>query len=58
MAQTETIYDYGVFTPVVYGESVTIHTCDITEQTIDDYTNNLKDVFLDYIEILQSKIQK
>ena len=51
MAQTETIYDYGVFTPVVYGESVTIHTCDITEQTIDDYTNNLKDVFLDYIEI-------
>lgn len=47
----ETIYDYGVFTPVVYGKSVTIRTCDISEQTIDDYTNNLKDVFLDYIEV-------
>ena len=51
MEQTQTIYDYGVFTPIVYGNSVTIHTCDITEETIDDYTNNLKDVFLDYIEI-------
>lgn len=47
----ETIYDYGVFTPVIYGKSVTIRTCDINEQTIDDYTNNLKDVFLDYIEV-------
>lgn len=47
----ETIYDYGVFTPVIYGKSVTIRTCDISEQTIDDYTNNLKDVFLDYIEV-------
>lgn len=49
--QTETIYDYGVFTPVVHGMSISINTCDITKHSIDDYTNNLKDVFLDYIEI-------
>lgn len=51
MQANQPIYDYGVFTPTVYGKTVTIHTCDITEQTIDDYTNDLKDVFLDYIEI-------
>lgn len=49
--QTQEIYDYGVFTPVVYGRSISINVTDITEETIDDYTNNLKDVFLDYIEI-------
>lgn len=49
--QTQEIYDYGVFTPVVYGRSISINVADITEETIDDYTNNLKDVFLDYIEI-------
>lgn len=48
---TEAIYDYGVFTPVVYGNPITIDTQSITEETIDDYTNNLKDVFLDYIEV-------
>lgn len=46
-----TVYDYGIFTPVVYGKPISINVLDITEETIDDYTNNLKDVFLDYIEI-------
>ena len=46
-----TLIDYGVFTPITQGEDVTIYTKDITSETIVDYTNNLKDVFLDYIEV-------
>ena len=45
------IYDYGVFTPVINGNSITIRTSDINESNIDDYVNDLKNVFLDYIEI-------
>ena len=48
---TKEIYDYGVFTPVVYGNSISIHTCDINNNTIDEYISNLKDIFLDYIEV-------
>ena len=51
MATYENGYDYGIFNPVVHGEGVTIDTQDITEATIDDITKNLKDIFLDYIEI-------
>lgn len=47
---TSTVYDYGVFTPLINGQSVVINTADITKETIDDYQNDLKDVFLDYIE--------
>ena len=45
------VYDYGVFTPVINGNSITINTIDINEETIDDYVKDLKDVFLDYIEV-------
>lgn len=48
---TKEIYDYGVFTPVAYGNSISIHTCDINNNTIDEYISNLKDIFLDYIEV-------
>jgi hypothetical protein len=47
---TSTVYDYGVFTPLINGQSVVINTADITKETIDDYQNDLKDIFLDYIE--------
>ena len=53
---TSTVYDYGVFTPLINGQSVVINTADITKETIDDYQNDLKDIFLDYIE--NSTIQK
>lgn len=36
------IYDYGVFTPVINGNSITIRTSDINESNIDDYVNDLK----------------
>ena len=56
---TNNYYDYGVFTPLLTGQPVIIKTSDITSATIDDYQNNLKDIFLDYIEnenIQNSKI--
>lgn len=56
---TNNYYDYGVFTPLLTGQPVIIKTSDITSTTIDDYQNNLKDIFLDYIEnenIQNSKI--
>lgn len=45
------VYDYGVFTPVINGNPISINTIDINEETIDDYVKDLKDVFLDYIEV-------
>lgn len=50
---TMTPYNYGVFTPLASGQNVVIHTSDITKETIDEYQKDLKDVFLDYIEIKQ-----
>ena len=47
---TQTVYDYGVFTPLIYGDSVAIDTSCITKESINDFQNDLKDVFLDYIE--------
>ena len=47
---TQTVYDYGVFTPLIYGDSVVIDTSCITKESINDFQNDLKDVFLDYIE--------
>jgi hypothetical protein len=46
-----TTIDYGVFTPITQGQPIVIYTKDITSVTINDYTSNLKDVFLDYIEV-------
>lgn len=46
-----TTIDYGVFTPITQGQPIVIYTKDITSATINDYTSNLKDVFLDYIEV-------
>lgn len=52
MTMTQTVsYQYGVFAPLVNGAPVTINTSNITQETIDDYQNDLKDVFLDYIEV-------
>ena len=48
--QTTISYDYGVFTPLTNGEPICIHTSDINQETINEYQNDLKDVFLDYIE--------
>lgn len=45
-----TTYDYGVFTPLITGQPVVIKTADITQETINEFQNDLKDVFLDYIE--------
>ena len=45
-----TISDYGVFSQAVNGNDITIHTADITKETIDDFQGQLKDLFLDYIE--------
>ena len=47
---TTTTYDYGVFTPLITGQSVVIKTADITKESINDYQNDLRDIFLDYIE--------
>ena len=47
---TQTVYQYGVFAPLIAGEPVKIYTHDITQETINEYQNDLKDVFLDYIE--------
>lgn len=54
---------YGVFTPIIdknHSSLVTIKTSDITADTIDDYQNYLKDLFLDYIEqdvVQNSKVE-
>lgn len=56
----QTSYDYGVFTPLLSGQTVVIKTSNITAETINDYQNDLKDVFLDYIEnpeVQNSKVE-
>lgn len=50
MTQTQTVYNYGVFTPLIYGNPVVIDTSCITKESINEFQSDLKDVFLDYIE--------
>ena len=49
---------YGIFTSILHGGNVTIRTCDITNVVIDDYINDLKNLFLDYIEVKQVQESK
>jgi hypothetical protein len=48
---TTTVIDYGVFTPITQGQPITMFTKDITKENINDHVSNLKDVFLDFIEV-------